>query len=285
MRYLSLTALAATSLMLTGCADITCLPHCASRVHNSSSLVDFLYPDGRAAAAQSERPQLTIPLRVGLAFLPSANGLSAGLDPAQKGQLLERIKQRFASRPFVTEIVLVPDYYLIGQRGFAGLDGVQRLYGLDVMALVSFDQETHVEANDWSLAYLTIVGAYMVKGSRHDVSTLVDLALVDPKTRQLIIRAGGTDVRHGSSTLIDTNRKSREADIDGFNAATNQMIEHFETALTQFEANVRSGAAPITVVSRSGSDNPGKGGGGALGTGIIGVLLLAVARRCAASFR
>jgi rhombotail lipoprotein len=90
---------------------------------------------------------------------------------------------RFSSRKFVAEIVIIPDYYLRGQNGFEGLEGVQRLYGVDLMALVSYDQVVHTDENIWSLGYLTIVGAYVLKGSRHDVSTLVDLAVVDPVSR------------------------------------------------------------------------------------------------------
>lgn len=271
--------LALGTLALAGCVNLACLTNCRGQAHNSSSLVDFLYPDGRLPPPSNERPQLRIPLRVGLAFLPSANAEAAGLDETQKQVLLERIKQRFASRKFVTDIVVVPDYYLKGQRGYAGLAGVQRLYGVDVIALVSFDQQTHFDQNDWSLAYWTIVGAYVVKGSRHDVATLVDLAVVDPQSRQLIIRAGGTDLRHGNTTLIDASRETREANITGFNAATDQMIGHFDAALTKFETDVRSGTAPIRVVSKNAAGNPG--GGGALGGGFLGLLLLAVARRAA----
>jgi rhombotail lipoprotein len=273
------TLLACGTLTVAGCVGIDFLPHHGGHADNSSSLVDFLYPDGRVPAPTDERPQLKIPLRVGLAFLPAANAQQTGLDAAHEEQLLERIKQRFASRRFVADIVLVPDYYLAGHRGFAGLNGVQRLYGVDVLALVSFDQDTHQDQNDWSLAYLTIVGAYVVKGSRHDVATLVDLAVVDPQSRQLIIRAGGTDLRHGNTTWIDAGRETREADITGFSAATDQMIEHFDAALSKFEADVRSGTAPIRVVSKNATGNAG--GGGALSAGFIGLLLLAVARRAA----
>ncbi len=276
----SAVLLGLVSLALAGCVTLVCMPNCNTRVHNSSSLVDFLYPDGHLPPPATVAPQLRIPLRVGLGFLPSANAQVAGLDEAHQEVLLERIRQRFASRKFVTDIVLIPDYYLRGGRGYAGLNGVQRLYGVDVIALVSFDQETHLDENRWSLAYLTIVGAYVVKGDRHDVSTLVDLAVVDPQSRQLILRAGGTDVRHGNATLIDAARETRAANITGFDAATDQMIEHFDAALAKFEADVRSGTAPIRVVSKNTVGNPG--GGGALGGGFIGLLLLAVARRAAA---
>jgi rhombotail lipoprotein len=274
-----LVGLAAGALLVAGCASIDYLPDRLVHSHNSSSLVDFLYPDGRVPVTATERPQLAIPLRVGLAFLPSANAQGSGLDEAHKEALLERIKQRFASRKFVGEIVLVPDYYLAGQRGFAGLDGIKRLYGLDVIALVSFDQETHLDQNEWSLAYMTIVGAYVVKGNRHDVSTLIDLAVVDPATRQLVIRAGGTDLRHGNTTLIDAARKTREADLAGFSAATDQMIEHFDAALVKFEADVRSGTAPIRVVSKNATGGSGGGGGGAMDELCIALLLVALAQR------
>jgi rhombotail lipoprotein len=276
----TLVALAANALLLSGCAIIAPLRNTQVHSRNSSSLVEFLYPDGHLPAPATERPQLPIPLRVGLAFLPSSNAQGAGLDQAHQEALLERIKQHFASRRFVSDIVLVPDYYLAGQRGYAGLDGIKHLYGLDVIALVSFDQETHLDQTDWSLAYLTIVGAYVVKGSRHDVSTLIDLAVVDPATRQLLIRAGGTDLRHGNATLIDADRQAREADLLGFSAATDQMIGHFDAALLKFEADVRSGTAPVRVVSKNAVGGSG-GGGGAIDDAFIGLLLAALAIRAA----
>jgi rhombotail lipoprotein len=57
------------------------------------------------------------------------------------------------------------------------------------MALVSYDQVTYTEDNKWPVGYLTIVGAYIVKGMINDTTTLVDLAVVDPKTRSLLLRA------------------------------------------------------------------------------------------------
>lgn len=225
---------------------------------------------------------------VGLAFLPSnsldqtGRDATGGLDAAHQEALLERIRQRFSSRKFVAEIVIIPDYYLRGHSGFEGLEGVQRLYGADLMALVSYDQVVHTDENNWSLGYLTIVGAYVLKGSRHDVSTLVDLAVVDPVSRSLVLRAGGTSTSHGNTTLIDAARDTRSAATDGYGAATDEMIEHFDTALTKFESDVRSGKAPVQVVRKtdaagpesvSGAGRSGSGGGGALDWPFILVLL------------
>jgi rhombotail lipoprotein len=259
------------SASLAGCAALGapfCAPYCNTARHSSSSLVEFLYPNGQLPPREDSVPELHVPLRVGLAFLP-AHASAAGPDAALREELLERIRQHFSERKFVSEIVLIPDYYLGAQQGFAGLQGVQRLYSVDVMALVSYDQVSHQDENGWSLGYLTIVGAYLLKGNRYDVSTLVDLAVIDPATRSLVLRAGGVDTRHGNTTLIEQPRESREASDTGFGAAADQMIGHFDAALTAFEAEVRAGRANVRVVQRGAA---GGGGGGAIDGLELGLL-------------
>jgi hypothetical protein len=250
-----------------------------SETRASTSLVGFLYPAGEQPPRENSIPQLKLPVRVGLAFLPSRSGMEpAGLEAARRDELLERIRERFADRRFVSQIVIVPDYYLKGaggfesprgmQRlygvdgasGFESLRGVQRLYDVDVMALVSYDQVTYQDDNSWSLGYLTIVGAYVLKGSRHDVTTLMDLAVIDPASRSILLRAGGTDDRHGTTTLIAASRESRQTRGDSFGTATDELIEHFDVALTKFESDVRAGKANLQIVRSAGQG----GGGGAL---------------------
>jgi rhombotail lipoprotein len=285
-----------TTQTLCGCAwlgRLGCEPRCQADTRSSSSVVDFLYPNagsngGRGLPPADERiPELRLPLRVGLAFLPPRGGENArALDAAHQNQLLERIRQHFSERSFVSEIVIIPDYYLASGlargQGFAGLEGVQRLYGVDLMALVSYDQAVHADENGWSLGYLTIVGAFVLKGDRHDISTLVDLAVVDPVSRSLVLRAGGVDVRHGNTTLVDADRETREAGVQAFSAATDQMIGHFDAALARFEADVRAGKANVRVVNKSNPGSRSHGGGGSLNWTWITLLGLLVAVRGAA---
>jgi rhombotail lipoprotein len=120
----------------------------------------------------------------------------------------------------------------------------------------------------------------VLKGSRHDVSTLVDLAVVDPVSRSLVLRAGGTSTTHGNTTWIDAARETRSAATDGYSAATDEMIEHFDTALTKFESDVRSGNAPVQVVRKTDAARSGSGsGGGALDWPFILVLLTLITFR------
>jgi len=257
--------------MLCGCS----LFHRSDEVRNASSLVDFLYPRYEVPQ-QSRIPQLRTPLRIGLAFLPEGTGQKDALSAAQKEELLERIRHRFRDRAFVSEIVIIPDYYLASTRGFTGLEGVQRLYSVDLLALVSYDQVKHLDDNRLSLTYLTIIGAYVVKGSSHDVTTLVDLAVVDPATRSLVLRAGGTDARNGNSTLIGQQRDSRNASARSFDAATGQLMNNFDAELLKFEADVRAGKANVRVTQRT----PGaatQGGGSSSWPEILSLMLLAAA--------
>jgi rhombotail lipoprotein len=267
----SLTGALLMTMSLTGCAVLEgthCLISCGTQHRSSSSLVEYLYPDGQLPPPQNAIPQLRLPLRIGLGFLPRSSGdTGTTLDAAQREQLLERIRQHFQDRPFVAEITLVPDYYLSQSRGFASLEAVQRLYGFDLLALVSYDQVTHQDDNRWSLGYLSVVGVYMLPGTHQDISSLIDLAVVDPATHFLVLRAGGVDTRSGQTRLIDA---ARDARIDGnrsFTAATDQMIGHLDTALTSFEQDVRSGKAQVQVVRRSG------GGGGSFDAFWLIVLL------------
>ncbi len=43
----------------------------SSQSRNSSSLVSFLYPNGSTPPQENAIPELHVPLRVGLAFLPT----------------------------------------------------------------------------------------------------------------------------------------------------------------------------------------------------------------------
>jgi rhombotail lipoprotein len=263
---------------LPGCGvfeEVLFPPGAKTEIRNSSSLVSFLYPEGVEFPTANSIPQLRIPLRVGLAFLPTQSSGTA-LGEAQKQELLERIRQRFLSRQFVKDIVIIPDYYLASAHGFSGLEGVQRLYGVDVMALVSYDQVTHTDQNKLSMGYLTIVGAYVLRGNTQDFATLVDLAVVDPATRSLLLRAGGTHAWHDTTTLVDADRNARKGSSDGFDQATHQMIENFDMALTGFESDVRAGTARVKIVERSAAT----GGSGALGgPELICLLALALRRR------
>lgn len=269
------------ALQLTACSAITrlgCGGDCAPRrshADGSSSLVEFLYPNGEPPPPQNTVPQLTLPLRVGLAFLPARHdGTGLGPDAVQREQLLQSIAARFRERRFISSVVTIPDYYL--QPGAASLESLQRLYQVDVLALVSYDQVGYESDLNKSWTYLTILGAFVFNGTRNEASTLVDLAVVEPKSRALLLRAGGTDLRTRDTNWIDSATDQRLQARAGYSAATGRMVDNFEAALRQFELDVQQKKAPVEV--------SWSGGGGAMSGAWLAALLLAalaegVARR------
>jgi rhombotail lipoprotein len=269
MRNISWMAVGGLALCLSGCSSMF---HGFERRHHeaSSSLVEFLY--GRADVPPvAEEVRLELPIRVGVSFLP-ANGRAAP-SAIDREKVLAAIRDNFKSRPYVTEIVPIPDYYLRanGNDGLTQIEQVSRLNRLDLFALVSYDQITDKTVNKSSLAYLTIVGAYFVRGDRNDTHTLLDLAVVDPRTRTLVLRSGGTSSIGGNTTLIEAGKHETAQRSKGFELATASLVANFTGELDAFETRVRAGEAPVKVTRRASG---GGGGGGALDPALLVFLTL-----------
>jgi rhombotail lipoprotein len=239
----------------------------------SSSLVDYLYPDGKVPPKHDRTvPNLEVPLHVGLAFVPSGSSNTPGLTEASKSQLLEQVRQRFADRDFISQITIIPDTYLHSSKGFEGVDQIARLYGLDVMALVSYDQVANSDDNRASIFYWTIVGAYVIKGSDTDVQTFVDTAIFDVNTHKLLFRAPGVHRDSRSTTLVGSGKQLREAREQSFTAAMADMTVNLEAELDSFRERISEDHS-VTV---SYSDSY-RGGGGAFGPASLALLFAAVA--------
>lgn len=236
----------------------------------SSSLVDFLYPKGETPPAQDRAvPHLALPVKVGLAFVPSRDLTTPGLSEAHKNELLGKVKAAFVNKPFIREITIVPDAYLHSRNGFETVDQVARLYGLDVIALVSYDQVVHSEDTKASLLYWTIVGAYFIKGSKNDVQTFVDAAVFDVKTRKLLFRAPGIDRIESTSTLVNNAEESRRAREKSFDNALADMTKNLDTEVDAFRERIKTDKS-VTVSDTAAAQ---RGGGGAVG--LLPLLLLA----------
>lgn len=234
----------------------------------SSSLVDYLYPNGEVPPEYDENiPKLHLPLRVGLAFVPSRSSNVEGLSEANKNSLLEKVKDSFTSRNFIREITVIPDTYLRSGRGFQTVEQVARLYNLDVMALVSYDQVAHVDDTKSSILYWTIVGAYFVKGSKNDVQTFVDTAIFDVKTHKLLFRAPGINRIEATSTLVNSTEEMRNARENSFSLAMSDMTNNLNDELDRFKERIKEDKS-VAVTYR-----PGYGGGGSFSPYIIIMLI------------
>ncbi len=261
-RTVLLTLLATT---LGGCTSLWYGGMDQGRRGNSSSLVDFLYPDGTIPEKPPETlPYLELPLRVGIAFVPASSGQALPAD--EQLRLLEQVADAFRDRPYVAAIEVIPDSYLRSTRGLQGMKQVAGLFDVDVMALVSYDQLALTGERDSAILYWTVVGALVVKGNVNEVQTMIDTAVFDVATTKLLFRAPGTHRGSETSTFIDAERDLRGMRSESYGAATGDMILNLNHELETFREEIKRGESAQVAWQ------PGHGGGGA-GSGLL--LLLA----------
>lgn len=235
----------------------------------SSSLVDYLYPDGETPPDYAETiPHLNLPLRVGLAFVPGRFSQDE-ISEATRIELLDGVKQAFVEHDYIEHIEVIPDIYLRSSRGMEGMQQVARLYGVDVMALVSYDQVTVSTDNSAAFLYWTIVGAYIIQGTDNEVHTFVDTAVFDVDTTKLLFRAPGVDKASDRSTAIGTENVIREQSAASFAAAVDVMTVNLGDELIRFEERVADNPMLASV-----SYKEGYGGMGSFDGWILLVLVL-----------
>ena len=158
-----------------------------------SSALEFLYPATAAAASEPSDVSLNIPLRVGVAFAPGPASTEDPFTEVQKQALLSRIEEAFESKDFVQSIDVIPSHYLSPGGSFANLDRLATAFGIDLIGLVSYDQRQFSETTGKSWTYLTIVGAYVVKGEKNETRTVMDAVIYDIPSRTLLFRAAGSN--------------------------------------------------------------------------------------------
>lgn len=262
-RFLSAVILAA--LIPTGCATWFDSANRAQR----ASVVDYLYPKEEKPLLAPSTPELRLPLRVGIAFVPGDN--YANLPEAERTALLKKVQQAFSNRPYIGGIEVIPTSYLRPRGGFDNLQQAARMFNVDVVALLSYDQVQFSDSNKLSIFYWTIVGGYFVNGSQYDVNTLVDASVFDVTSRRLLFRAPGTSQIKGSSPLVKFGEASREARSEGYRQAIDQLIPQLDRELENFKLRVKEEKAARIV------EKPGYHGGGAIDLAALGLFGAAAA--------
>jgi len=241
---------AALALLALGCNT----PQTTTR---RSSLMDYLYPKEKAAPAPNPAgARLKLPLRLGIAFVPSGSAswrVQNLMAPGQEKPLLDVVKQSFKDKPWVAEIKLVPSTYLRPGGGFENMDQVARMYGVDVMALVSVDQIQYTDPRWYSFTYLSIVGAYVLPGDANDTRTLIDAAVYDVASHTFLLRAPGQSQMKGSSTWAYREVQLREHSAKGLQLAMTDLAKNLDAEVASFKAEIASGdRKDVDVVDRQG---------------------------------
>jgi rhombotail lipoprotein len=270
-RFVTSAGLTLLVLSLTGCVG----GWGQRRHHESSSVVQFLYPDKDLPFIQQEVPTLRLPLRVGVAFvpagLPSGRGYShvqASFTEQQKTDLMRKVAGQFKALPFVQSIEIVPATYLRPGGGFTNLDQLRAMLGIDVIALIAYDQAQNSSDTEASLAYWTIVGAYVVEGQRNSTHTLMEAVVYDIPSRSLLFRAPGTSTIKNHSTLVRNDHELRKASAGGLEEASAQMTVNLAHELELFKVRAREEPGVAKIEHKAGYT-----GGGSLEAGFTLTLI------------
>jgi rhombotail lipoprotein len=236
-----------------------------------SSALDYLYPKGKAEATPARDVKLRIPVRIGLAFAPGTPSARDPFTEVQKQNLLGRIADAFREKEFISSLDLIPSTYLTPGGSFGEIDRLATAFGVDLIALVSYDQHQFAETTNLSWTYLTVVGAFAIRGEKNETRTLLDAAVYDIPSRALLFRAAGESSIKGSSTPVAVDRALRKASETGFESATGDLVANLETALEAFReqaktGTVRGAGTPAVEIVHASEGGGGGGGAGALGT-------------------
>lgn len=270
---LTIALLLCLSVAVAGCAGLVE----GKKSRRASSVVDFLYPDEAYPVDQPAIPELTLPLDVGIAFVPAASGgwSKRDLDASQKMALMERIAEDFRQYEFIRNIEFIPTAYLRPAGSFDNLDQISTMYGVDVIALLSYDQVQYTDEGLVSLTYWTIVGAYIFKGEKNDTSTMIDAAVYDIASRKLLFRAPGVSQVKGSATFVNQSEELREDSRRGFELAADDLVTNTKSELERFKKKIEAQPDQVRVVHGKGYT-----GAGYLGAGFSILLLAFLANAC-----
>lgn len=256
---LSLLKLLPFVLLIGGCAT-------GSTKHTTSA-VNFLYPDKNVPVASQGIPVLHLPLSVGIAFVPGEGGghygkgllNSTGLQDSEnfrftereKKKLMQEVADHFKQYSFISEIKIISSSYLKPGGSFANLDRVRSVYGVDVVALMSFDQTQFTDEGFASLAYWTLIGVLVVPGEKNDTHTMVDTVVYDIQSRKLLFRAPGLSTIKGSATPVNLKKNLRADSEKGIEQAAKEMIINLDAQLALFREKIKENPDEFRVVDKT----------------------------------
>jgi rhombotail lipoprotein len=253
-----LAAAALIAVAFCGCETFSQRSH-----HRATSVMKFLYPHNTERVESTATPVLSLPLKVGIAFVPLEQSTTergygglpvsdATVNEAQKLALMKEVSKHFEQYPFVKSIELIPSAYLTPGGSFANLEQLRTMFGVDVIALLSYDQVQFTDENLLSLSYWTIVGIYTIHGEHNDTHTMVDAVVYDIPSRKMLFRAPGISHIKGGATPVNLSKELREDSEKGFTMAASDLTTNLNFQLSEFKDRIRKSPDEIKVVAKPG---------------------------------
>jgi rhombotail lipoprotein len=253
-------ALASTMmLLLAGCAIFGGGMH---HRQTSASVVHYLFPRESNPRVRTGVPVLKLPVRAGIAFVPTDESHSGydgieTLSDSRKMELLRRVTSQFQKYDYIKSIEHIPSAYLRPGGSFENLEQLQRMFDIDIVVLLSYDQMQFTDEDFTTLAYWTIVGAYIVEGEKNDTQTMLDAVVYDIATRTLLFRAPGTSHLKGRSTPVNLTEELRRDREKSFELAATNLVASLDQELAGFRQKVKERPEEYHVMKQAGYTGAG----------------------------
>jgi rhombotail lipoprotein len=206
----------------------------------STPLAEFLY-QGSKVPAEDGRAQLLLPIRIGLGFIAPTDDSTGKIPTTQQREAtLESVRAQLRDLPYVSEVAIVPQYWFGNQPGvgFEKLKSLAQHFDFDLIALVSYDQAIYEFQNMRSLGLITIIGKDYYKVDVDQALTVIDLALVEPGTRTVVMRVAAGDRFGDTTTLLDDWRSKSYVRRVSFDRANGVFQEKLRAELPNLKPRV-----------------------------------------------
>ncbi len=229
LRGLAVLVLAAG---LSGCVAI--------QEQRRASALDYLYPTGKIEAPAAD-VKLQLPLRVGVAFAPGGSDPGGAFSEPQRREILKRVTAAFHDVPEVQFVEVLPTHNLDSNGGFDNLAQAAGMYGMNIVALVSYDQIQFQTPRRISILYWTLIGTYFVEGEQLETHTLLDANVFDVGSRALLFSGSGSSIVRDTSTPYELDENHRASSVQGFEQATDELIGNLRLSLGVFREHAKQG--------------------------------------------
>jgi len=161
---------------------------------------------------------------------------------------MKEVAEHFKTYSFVRDLQIIPSADLTPGGSFENLDRIRSVYGVDIMALLAYDQAQFTDEGVASLTYWTLIGAYVIPGEKNDTHTMLDAVIYDIKSRKMLFRAPGTSQMKSNATPVNIAEQLRADSELGFDKAAKDMIVNLDEQLARFREKVKENPAEFKVV-------------------------------------
>ena len=260
MRRMKLLRLSARFLVLM---TLIFIGGCSTSTNYRSSVVDFSYSDRKETVKTPQVPILSLPLRVGIAFLPetiqSQNNSgstslpsSSGLSEKDKRSLMQDMGEHFKKQEFVKSIVRIPSAYVPTMGSLDSLDRLKRKFGVDVLVLISFDQRQQVDSGFSAISYLTVIGAFIVPGQKTYTHTILSAVCYHIPSGKMIFSASGSSDIRSRSTPFNMAAQAKEDSTKGFYEANKNLTPSLDKQMDLLKAMICQPEGDFQIVCEHG---------------------------------